>query len=306
MQIPYNLARVSDILSVFAGATIQLSSNTSSDSSKEQAQLFGQIEMASAALQTQLDELRQHDTNHLHQDTLDQGGAKLLRLSDLRRQLAGGAKDVTALRASIMSAVADSRAYTSEVRNSATAAQGANTQTMTVALQQASASARTATAGFMHDYYDRRIFDPYLRFASVEDEEEYRRREEQWKQAIEKAQAEHTPEGDLRADRLAIEQLKDAGAHGAERSPDYKPKLKALTQKADALESVLHRNADGRETDARVQANAQQSAAPATVAPDVIAALQKAGVVTADPNADGHGVGNRPVIRSPGQTQIQR
>ncbi len=79
------------------------------------------------------------------------------------------------------------------------------------ALERARAEARAQIAGFMADYYDRKIFEPYLRFASAEDEAAYREREERRRNEIEEARALGTPEGDLRAAKLAQEQLKDAG-----------------------------------------------------------------------------------------------
>jgi len=196
---------------------------------------------------------------------------------------------VTALRANILSAVADIRAYTSEVRNSATAAQNTSTQTMTVALQQASAASRTTTAGFMHDYYDRRVFDPYLRFASTGDEEEYRRREDERRRAIEKALAEHTPAGELRAANLAIDQLHDAGAHGATRSPAYKRWEDDLCAKRDRLRSAIA----GRTNEKAVQEASQavDAAKPnVAVSPELLAGFRASGVVVADQNGTGHGI----------------
>jgi hypothetical protein len=207
--------------------------------------------------------------------------------------LVGGAKDVTALRANILSAVAAIHAYTSEVRSSATAAQSNSTQTMTVALQQASAASRTTTAGFMHDYYDRRIFDPYLYFASANDEEEYRRREDERRRAIEKAEAEHTPEGDLHANQLAIEQLKDAGAHGADRSPEYQKRLDALNKSNDDLKAAqTAARAKGNETPTADPLDAAKPAA--NVSPDLIASLRASGVHVPDQDGGGHGVTARP------------
>lgn len=137
-----------------------------------------------------------------------------------------------------------------------------------VSMRQASEAARASASSFAHDYYDRRMFDSYLKFASVEDEDEYRRREQERKQAIEKALAERTPEGDLRALDLSIEQLKDAGAHGAKRSPDYQPELDNMTEHRAALKTALSPQVD------TVSAKAE-SGKPA---PDPIAALKAAGV----------------------------
>lgn len=234
-----------------------------------------------------MDFLRQTDTTHLHQDTIGQGGARLLRLNALRDQLVGGAKDATALRAIIASAVADSRAYAADARNAMTgAAQGSTAQAMT--LQQASEVARTTTANFMRDYYERRVFDPYLQFTSLEDQEEYRRREAARKEAMEKAQAEHTPQGDLRASRIAIEQLQDAGAHGANRSPEFQKDLDKLTATNASLATEMARPST---RPAQASADPLDAAKPTAKVPSELAAnLRAAGIVVPDQDGRGHGI----------------
>jgi len=167
---------------------------------------------------------------------------------------------------------------------------------MTVALEQASQASRATTAAFMHDYYERKMFEPYLRFASLNDEEEYRRREDERRRAIEKALAEHTPEGNLRANQLAIEQLKDAGAHGADKSPQYQPTLKSLTGAGNALASqIAAAKGEGQSSD--VAAEPTDKANPSSQVPeDVIARLRAAKASAADDLAKGHGLstGNSP------------
>jgi hypothetical protein len=198
------------------------------------AELSDKLIAAQSDIESQLAELRRADPGHRRDDLLGQGTAKVLRLSGLREQLAGGAKDATALRADIASAIADIRAYASEVRGAASATQNAPPQQ--AALYQASEAARGSVNDFMRDYYDEHVFDRYLRFASVQDEEEYRRREDERHRAIEKALGKRTPEGNLRANELAIEQLKDAGTHGADRSPEYKSMLDNLETHKQELE----------------------------------------------------------------------
>jgi len=85
--------------------------------------------MAQQALQSELDALRSTDSLHISRDALAQGSAKLHQLNVLRDQLVGGANGVpvAALRASIASAVADIRAYTSDARTVASSAQNATT-----------------------------------------------------------------------------------------------------------------------------------------------------------------------------------
>ncbi len=255
------------------------------------ASLLVDLDTAQRSLASQLDDLRGADTQHLHADMLTVGGAKLLQLSRLRDQLVSGAKDVTVLRVAVASAVADIRAYTSEARTATATVQGTTTeQTTSVTLLAASEAARNATNCFMDDYYKRRIFDPYLTFASAEDEEEFRRREAERKAAIEKALAEHTPEGNLRANRLSIDQLKDAGAHGASASPEYQPMLTTLEKSGETLSADL----DSSKATAAKSDRQQAAAAPAAADADrdtaeAIARL-RASVSIADQDGEGHGL----------------
>ncbi len=231
---------------------------------------------------------------------LGQGGAKLLQLSALRDQLVGGAKDVTALRASIASAVADIHAYTSDARNAAAGTlQGGTARAMT--LQQASEAARNTTTDFVHEFYDRHEFDKYLKFASADDQEEYRQREAERRKAIEDALAKHTPQGDLGAANLTLEQLKDAGAHGATSSPAYNGWVEKVTKARDDLASKIAEKAPGQARTTPSATDALDTVKPtAAVSPDLIAALRSTGVVVADQNASGHGVnaaGGQPAVR---------
>lgn len=81
--------------------------------------------------------------------------------------------------------------------------------------------ARTSIEALNRDLFENRMLDPYLRFASPEDEEAYRKRERERKEEIDRAMALGTPEGLRRANELLRDQLRDAGVHGEDRSPDY-------------------------------------------------------------------------------------
>ena len=259
------------------------------------AESLRQIETAQQDLSAQLDALRRADTSHLREDVLSSGSAKLQQLSALRDQLVGGAKDVTALRASIASAVADIRAYTSDVRSTvATAEQNISSRTMSIALQQASSAARATTTSFVRDYYDNHIFDSYLHFASTEDEEEYRRREEQHKKDIEKARAEHTPQGDLTALKISIEQMKDAGAHGANRSPEYQQRYDKLNAAAEALTTELAKTPNKAKQQAAVADPLDAAKPTANVSPELIANLRASGIAVPSQDGTGHGITSRP------------
>jgi hypothetical protein len=137
----------------------------------------------------------------------------------------------------------------------------------------------------VHDFYDKHMFDAYLHFKSPEDEKAYREREAERKQAIEKSQTENTPAGDLRAGELAEAQLKDAGEHGADRSPEYQPMLDRLRKSNTNLKASIS-SAQNQEADAAILDVAPKQAVHAEAA----ASLKSAGVVVADQSQTGHGV----------------
>jgi hypothetical protein len=220
-------------------------------------------------------------------------------LSQLQQRIArADAGGLSAIRAEVAASVAATQTLVQQTQMGAASAQSAQ-----VTLRAASEAARGSVTSFMRDYYDDHVFDRYLRFASVQDEEEYRRREEQRHRAIDEAHAEKTPQGDLRALDLSIEQLKDAGEHGARRSSKYQPLLDRMessrqqlaTQMAAAGQSQSHGAAtadnlsppvrsgpsDGKSSDATPQA---------PLPPDVLARLRAAQVTVADQSQEGHGV----------------
>lgn len=249
-------------------------------------ELLQQLDAASHLLETQLAQLRRGDSTQTSQALIGNGSAILLQLNALRDQLVSGATDVTALRAGIASAIADIRAYTSDARAAAT---GQSADQTGVALRDASNAARQSVADFERDFYGRRIFDPYLRFASAEDEDAYRRREEERQRAIDKALAEASPEGNLRANGLAIEQLRDAGAHGADRSPEFNRWRTELLGREHRLKQAI----DGTQLTAvtAARADARDSQAPdAKVSPDLLAAFRQSGTAVADQTGAGHGL----------------
>ncbi len=182
--------------------------------------------------------------------------------------------NLAAMRAEVAASVAATQSFVQQVQGA-----GSALTTERAALQQASEAARGGVTDFMHAYYDEHKFDRYLQFASMQDEEEYRKREEAYKHAIEAAMAEHTPEGNLRAARLTIEQMKDAGAHGADRSPDFKPMMDGLNKNADNLQTQI----DQQRRVEPMSATSRDSAAN-----DPSAALKAAGVSLADESAAAH------------------
>jgi hypothetical protein len=96
------------------------------------------------------------------------------------------------------------------------------------------AATRQEVEGLSQALFQRRLFDPYLRFASAAEEAEYRAREAERQRAIADQLARRTPEGDLRAGGLVAGQMLDAHAHGAGASGDFLPRWERLT-------ATLHR-----------------------------------------------------------------
>lgn len=160
------------------------------------------------------------------------------------------------------------------------------------ALAAASQAAREAASDFQDAYFKQRKFDPYLTFASEEEERAYRKREEERQKEIEKAMALNTPEGDRRAAQLAKEQLLDAGAHGADRSPDYQPLLDKLTSSNAELAAQIE-TTKSQEVASAVPQKADPLDAPAVaspIPPELLASLRAAGVKVPDQHGTGHGI----------------
>lgn len=203
---------------------------------------------------------------------LAQAQAQLHNLAQLQKQV--GSADIIALaglRTEVNATVAVAQSVARQAQGTDATAQNAQ-----AALYEADQQARRTATDFMHDFYDKHKFDKYLHFADAKDEEEYRKREAKYHEEIEKALAEHTPEGDLRALKLEQEQIRDAGAHGADKSRDYKSTLRSLHEKETALSSAI-----GGEKSAQLSKDAKQPSAP----DNVTAMLRDAGVSLAADDA---------------------
>lgn len=106
-------------------------------------------------------------------------------------------------------------------------------------LAATTAATRRMVQQISDDMFRRRIFDPYLHFASPEEEAEFRRREAERQQQIERLNATGRPADALRAGELVRDQLHDAGRHGAERSPDYAPTLRRIDRQLERMRETL-------------------------------------------------------------------
>lgn len=160
--------------------------------------------------------------------------AQLQVLSRLRRRLDHASPSaLAALRAEVVSLVAATQLFSSPSSAAANPRE---------ALERADTAARQASQDFMRSYFEDRAFDPYLHFDSRQERDAYVAREAEREAAIRKAQAQGTPQGDLTALRLEIDQLKDAGAHGAAASPDYAPTLHSLSEAEGQLADAAARS----------------------------------------------------------------
>ncbi|MFT4251424.1 MAG: hypothetical protein QM608_02955 [Caulobacter sp.] len=219
------------------------------------AELAGQIASAQAQLEAHIEELRSAASASGDAGALVQAEGQLGRLGNLAKRLEqAGPGALSALKAEVLAASVAAQTVAQQTRTAAAAGQASE-----VALHAAQADAHRVVDDFTHDFYDRKIFDKDLRFTSDEDERAYREREEARRREIEKAQALGTPEGELRALQLAKEQLLNAGAHGADKNPDFQKQLDQITAAQNGLEAIL-----GPKT-------AQKAAA--TVSPDPLDAV---------------------------------
>lgn len=220
---------------------------------------------------------------------------QITALSQLTRQIGrADAGSLAALGGTVSAAIATAH----ELSRQATDLASANDPVSTaVLLAFASAQARAAVQEDVRDIYGRKIFDPYLHFASTEDEAAYRRREEENHRAIDKALAEHTPQGDLRATQIMRTQLLDAKAHGADASPEFASMWDRNARSSDDLKSAMSVRQSPVEAYPRQEGPARNDGAALIPSGDLAAALaglRAAGIdggVTTDHAAHGLSAG---------------
>jgi len=222
------------------------------------AELLAQLGGAQLELQKIVAELARSGLNTALGDNQLQALAQLQRavgVADL--------KTLVSLRSEIGAAIVASQA----------AAQQGSSEADNAAANSPAAAARQTITNLTHDYYDRKVLDPYLKFQSEEDEAAYRKREQENQEAIKRELAKGTLQGDHNAALLFERQLNDAGAHGADASPDF-AEMKRQNQQAI------------RDTGANLEQPQTKTAQPNIVPPpvpdselaDVRAALKSAGV----------------------------
>lgn len=239
------------------------------------AELLGQLVGAQLELQKIVAELARNGAS----TTL--GDNQLQALAQLQRAVSvADLKSLIALRSEIGAAVTSSQTAVQEGRSVADNATAVSP----------AAAARQTISEIGHDYYDRKVLDPYLKFSSEEDEAAYRKRERENKEAYDREMAKGTLEGDRHATEIMQRQLQDAGAHGATASPEFAG-LMAKTQqaKADLLGQA--------QTSATTDPAPSKSSARAADAQldDVLATLKAAGVQTTETSVDNahHGLSDQ-------------
>jgi len=248
--------------------------------------LLSQIDGARAHLEAQLSELKRAGVLDANPALAEELRGQLQILHALSQFLPSASGTALAqVRAEVATSVAATGSLTQQAQGAVAAADAARVTDYMAELAHASDDARRSTDDFLRDFYEERIFEPYLRFDTAEDERAYREREAQRKKAIEEAKAQNTPQGELRANELAQAQLEDAGDHGADRSPDYQPMLDRLERSHANLNAAI----------SPPQAKEEHSSVAAFLPkqPDHVQAgtgLRNAGVIVADQTQTGHGV----------------
>ncbi|WBY08934.1 hypothetical protein PIB19_05925 [Sphingomonas sp. 7/4-4] len=166
----------------------------------------------------------------------------------------------------------------------AVAAQGrtaASPDDKTADLAETTANTRRTIGDISEKLFERKVLDPYLTFASPEDEAEFRRREAERQEYVRRELAKGTPEGALNASNAAVAQLEDARDHGADRSPDFDTLLSSATVARDQQRAAITNAGVSTSTNNQEATNTPQptsSANSSTELDDVAATLLAAGV----------------------------
>lgn len=185
---------------------------------------------------------------------LTASGADPALLAQLREQLTSIAalqdNVATALPAALASLRAEVRntvAASASLAGQASAVLSASTSAAQANLAATSATLRQELASAHAALFERRVFDPFLTFASAADETAYREREEQTRRYIEQQRAAGTPEGELNAAGATMGQMLDAHAHGGGKSAEFLPQWTRLAEATERHREALR--AEGRSTD---------------------------------------------------------
>jgi hypothetical protein len=242
------------------------------------AELLGQLVAGQFALEAALSELAGADPA-----IRDRLRSQIGLLAGLQQQVGtatGGA--LSALRAEVANLADSATAAARDARTSAADSLAANSP---------AAAARQTILDLSHDYYDRKVLDPYLKFQSEEDEKAYRKRELENQEAIRRELAKGTPEGDHNAALIFNRQLNDARDHGADASPDFADIMRR------SQEAVRDTGANIEQPKVKAtQPNITPPPVPDSELADVSAILKSAGVTTLAENTSSPGTAGTPRI----------
>lgn len=234
-------------------------------------ELIGQLAAAQLALEAAIAELGRSGANSA---AIGESRSQLSALVSLRQQigtLSGSA--LADLRSEVSAAAASATALAQQISG--------NTSNSTPDGPTRAAAARATMEKVGREVFEDKVLDPYLQFASKEDEEAYRKRERERKEAYDRARAMGTPDGDRLAAQIAQEQIQDAGAHGADRSPNFAPMQRDIALARRDLEASIASGAASR--DNQPPGRAREKPTTEADLSDVMAALSAAGVTTTDP-----------------------
>ena len=222
-------------------------------------------------------------------------------LQQLQKQV-GSANlgSLLALRSDVTIAASSATALANQATSTAASA-AANTNL------SPSQRARASIEAVQRDLFEKRVLDPYLQFASAEDEEAYRKREAGRKEAVDRERAKGTLEGDRNAAAILDQQLRDAGAHGADRSPDFADMMRQTKSATADLQSARQRPEASNAPPIVDRDKRAQPAASEDELGDILATLKAAGVTTPANQARdaGHGVNVAAVSSREGATPIR-
>lgn len=195
------------------------------------AELLGQLVAAQFSLDAVIAELERSGA------PVDAARNQLQALTDTLRMVGAASPAALAqMRAEIVATVGAANMVAQQSRNAA------SRDTPDDLLAATSANTRAAVQRISADLFERKIFDRDLLFASEEDERAYRQREAEREARVREELAKGTPEGNLNAAAGTIGQMVDAGAHGADRNPQFQQQFDELIGSTQRLRDQMIRN----------------------------------------------------------------
>lgn len=223
--------------------------------------------------------------------------SQLLKIGQLLRAIGGAdAPTLAAMQASVTGLIAETQSIAQQGRDATGQGEIGEAQFAAV-----NARTRDTVQRISDELFERKIFDPYLRFANAEEEAEYRKREAEREAYIKRELAKGTPEGNLNASTAVVDQIKDAGRHGADQSPDYQRLLDEAIRTQNEQATAIDQNAT-RPTEAAKPSPRETEGSDFD---QIAAAFKASGVVLPDTDiadAKGHGLADASIERASGQS----